>query len=155
MKLNALKNPNPHKKKRIGRGISAGGGKTAGRGTKGQKSRTGHHKSPVGFEGGQMPLKQRLPKLKGYQNRGKKNVIVKLSLIDKHFRAGEVISSEKLIKAGIIKKVSPKQKIKVLFDKESNKLYKLKDLLVSKNAQKYFSKESEKSKPEIKKEKQK
>ena len=53
--------------KRVGRGIAGKGGKTAGRGTKGQRSR-GRGKVPRGFEGGQMPLKQRVPKLKGFNN---------------------------------------------------------------------------------------
>lgn len=54
-------------RKRVGRGISGKGGKTAGRGTKGQRSR-GRGKVARGFEGGQMPLKQRVPKLKGFNN---------------------------------------------------------------------------------------
>ncbi len=58
--LNAHKSP-----KRVGRGIAAGQGKTAGRGTKGQNSRAGSTKKP-GFEGGQNPLAQRLPKLRGF-----------------------------------------------------------------------------------------
>ena len=52
-------------RKRVGRGIGGHGGKTAGRGTKGQKAR---NTVPRGFEGGQMPLKQRVPKLKGFNN---------------------------------------------------------------------------------------
>ena len=55
------------RKKRVGRGIGGKGGKTAGRGTKGQHSR-GRGKVARGFEGGQMPLKQRVPKLKGFNN---------------------------------------------------------------------------------------
>ena len=54
-------------KKRVGRGIGGKGGKTAGQGTKGQKAR-GRGKVARGFEGGQMPLKQRVPKLKGFNN---------------------------------------------------------------------------------------
>lgn len=54
--------------KRVGRGMGSGHGKTAGRGTKGQKSRSGHHMMPAYFEGGQMPLTQRLPKLRGFRN---------------------------------------------------------------------------------------
>jgi large subunit ribosomal protein L15 len=53
------------RRKRVGRGIAGKGGKTAGRGTKGQKARS---KVPVGFEGGQLPLQQRLPKLRGFTN---------------------------------------------------------------------------------------
>jgi large subunit ribosomal protein L15 len=55
------------KNKRVGRGISAGGGKTAGRGTKGQKSRTGKKIAP-GFMGGQGPLMERVPKLRGFKS---------------------------------------------------------------------------------------
>jgi large subunit ribosomal protein L15 len=55
------------RRKRMARGIGGAGGKTHGRGTKGQKAR-GRGKVPVGFEGGQMPLKQRVPKLKGFNN---------------------------------------------------------------------------------------
>ena len=53
------------RRKRVGRGIAGKGGKTAGRGTKGQKAR---NTVPVGFEGGQLPLQQRLPKLRGFSN---------------------------------------------------------------------------------------
>lgn len=55
------------RRKRLGRGIGGKGGKTAGKGTKGQKAR-GRGKVARGFEGGQMPLKQRVPKLKGFNN---------------------------------------------------------------------------------------
>ena len=61
MKYNELEIRPKKLAKRVGRGISAGQGKTAGRGTKGQKSRTGYRKNP-GFEGGQNPLMQALPK---------------------------------------------------------------------------------------------
>jgi large subunit ribosomal protein L15 len=54
---------------RVGRGIAAGKGKTAGRGTKGQMARTGHHAGPAWFEGGQTPIHVRLPKLRGFKNR--------------------------------------------------------------------------------------
>lgn len=68
MKYNDLqvnKNTRPTRK---GRGISAGQGKTAGRGTKGQKSRTGHHRMPAGFMGGQRAIMQAIPKLKGFKS---------------------------------------------------------------------------------------
>ncbi len=69
MKLHDLKPAEGSRKagKRKGRGIAGTGGKTAGRGTKGQKSR-GRGKVRVGFEGGQLPMQQRLPKLRGFQN---------------------------------------------------------------------------------------
>lgn len=65
MKYNELQVAKQKRGNRVGRGISAGQGKTAGRGTKGQSSRTGSQKNP-GFEGGQNPLMQRLPKLPGF-----------------------------------------------------------------------------------------
>ena len=68
MKYNDLvveKNTRPMRK---GRGISAGQGKTAGRGTKGQKARTGHYKMPAGFMGGQRAIMQAVPKLKGFKS---------------------------------------------------------------------------------------
>jgi large subunit ribosomal protein L15 len=68
-------------KKRKGRGISAGQGKTAGRGTKGQKSRTGKKLRP-GFEGGQMPLVQRLPKKRGFKALGTKPETVRLERLN-------------------------------------------------------------------------
>lgn len=67
MKFNELNLTSNRSRKRVGRGISAGGGKTAGRGTKGQKSRTGKGRRP-GFEGGQNPLMQRLPKRSGFRS---------------------------------------------------------------------------------------
>jgi len=65
MKYNQLQAKATKKTNRVGRGIAAGQGKTAGRGTKGQMSRTGSKRNP-GFEGGQNPLLQRLPKLRGF-----------------------------------------------------------------------------------------
>ena len=63
--LDVYKNTRPSRK---GRGISAGQGKTAGRGTKGQKARTGHSKKPAGFMGGQRAIMQAVPKLKGFKS---------------------------------------------------------------------------------------
>ena len=67
MKLHDLSSPQgaSHRRKIVGRGIGGKGGKTAGRGTKGQKAR---RQIPAGFEGGQLPLLQRIPKLKGFTN---------------------------------------------------------------------------------------
>jgi large subunit ribosomal protein L15 len=67
VKVHDLKPPSGSRRprRRVGRGIGGKGGKTAGRGMKGQKYRS---KVPVGFEGGQMPLHQRIPKLKGFRN---------------------------------------------------------------------------------------
>lgn len=92
-----------HKKKRVGRGPGSGLGKTAGRGHKGQKSRSGYS-SKVGFEGGQMPLHRRLPK-RGFTNIFKKEWIeVSLSALDRSFEANEEVTPDLLHERGLIKK---------------------------------------------------
>ncbi len=92
-----------HKKKRVGRGPGSGLGKTAGRGEKGQKSRSGYS-AKIGFEGGQMPLHRRLPK-RGFTNIFKKRWLeVSLSALERSFEANEEITPELLHTRGIIKK---------------------------------------------------
>jgi len=89
-------------KKRIGRGPGSGFGKTAGRGHKGARSRSGYTSKP-GFEGGQMPLHRRLPK-RGFTNIFKKEyAIVSLADLDR-FEAGTVVDRDTLLAAGLIKK---------------------------------------------------
>src|SRR3982751_6797703 len=103
--LNSLKpaKGSTHKKKRVGRGPGSGLGKTAGRGEKGQKSRSGYS-SKIGFEGGQMPLHRRLPK-RGFTNIFKKECIeVSLSSLDQHFAADDEVTPELLHERGLIKK---------------------------------------------------
>jgi large subunit ribosomal protein L15 len=93
-----------HKKKRLGRGPGSGLGKTAGRGNKGQKSRSGYSMK-IGFEGGQMPLQRRLPK-RGFTNKFRKEWIeVSLAALDKSFDANEEITPDRLHERGLIKKV--------------------------------------------------
>ena len=88
--------------KRKGRGTGTGNGKTAGRGHKGQKARSGG-KIRVGFEGGQMPLARRIPK-RGFNNIfATKYVTIKVSDLEK-FEAGATVDTEALLKAGIISK---------------------------------------------------
>lgn len=92
-----------HKKKRIGRGPGSGTGKTAGKGHKGQKSRSGYSQK-IGFEGGQMPLQRRLPK-RGFTNIFKKEWIeISLAKIEENFKAGEEVTPEILHERGLIKK---------------------------------------------------
>ena len=96
-------------KKRIGRGPGSGFGKTAGRGHKGARSRSGYTSKP-GFEGGQMPLHRRLPK-RGFTNIFKKEyAIVSLSDLDR-FEAGTVINRDALLEAGIINKTDDLVKV--------------------------------------------
>lgn len=90
------------KAKRIGRGEGSGWGKTAGRGHKGQKARSGGGVGP-GFEGGQMPLQRRLPK-RGFTNIFKKSyALINLGSL-KTFAAGSVIDAQALAAAGLIRK---------------------------------------------------
>ncbi|SHJ95801.1 large subunit ribosomal protein L15 [Geosporobacter subterraneus DSM 17957] len=90
-------------RKRRGRGTASGQGKTAGRGEKGQKARSGGGVRP-GFEGGQMPIYRRLPK-RGFNNPFKKEwTIVNLDELNK-FENGTVVTPELLLENGIIKKV--------------------------------------------------
>jgi large subunit ribosomal protein L15 len=92
-----------HKKKRVGRGPGSGLGKTAGRGEKGQKSRSGYSRK-IGFEGGQMPLHRRLPK-RGFTNIFKKRWLeISLAALDQHFDADAEITPEVLHDRGLIKK---------------------------------------------------
>jgi large subunit ribosomal protein L15 len=92
-----------HRKKRVGRGPGTGLGKTAGRGEKGQKSRSGYSRK-IGFEGGQMPLHRRLPK-RGFTNIFKKRWLeVSLAALDREFKANDEITPEVLHDRGIIKK---------------------------------------------------
>jgi large subunit ribosomal protein L15 len=103
MKLHELKPaPNACKGvKRVGRGVASGWGKTAGRGNKGHKQRSGGQTSP-GFEGGQMPLQRRLPK-RGFANIFRKRIAV-VNIRDlARFESGSVVDRAALIKAGLVK----------------------------------------------------
>lgn len=103
--LNTLKpaKGSTHKKKRVGRGPGSGLGKTAGRGEKGQKSRSGYS-AKIGFEGGQMPLHRRLPK-RGFTNIFKKRWLeISLASLEQHFDADAEITPEVLHDRGLIKK---------------------------------------------------
>ncbi|MHB8362259.1 MAG: 50S ribosomal protein L15 [Patescibacteria group bacterium] len=91
-------------KKIVGRGYGSGkGGHTSGRGTKGQKSRSGVHISPF-FEGGQNPLILRLPYLKGFKRQRPEYAVLNLGDIDRLFKENEIVSFEILKKIGILKK---------------------------------------------------
>ena len=105
--LNTVSDPKSRsEKKRVGRGAGSGVGKTAGRGHKGQKSRSGGSVSP-GFEGGQMPLQMRLPKF-GFTSRVSR---VSESINVKHLESVKKLTIENLEKLGLIKKSTLKVKI--------------------------------------------
>lgn len=109
MNLANLKKLKNKSKKRIGRGNAAGGGTTAGRGTKGQNSRSGGGVRP-GFEGGQMPLSQRVPKRRGFKSLNEKPVAVNIIKLNA-FKDGENVTAQSLAKIGIIKNEKTKTKI--------------------------------------------
>ncbi|MDX1993794.1 MAG: 50S ribosomal protein L15 [bacterium] len=105
MKLHDLK-PTPgstRKKTRVGRGISAGKGKTAGRGIKGTGARTGGGKGPF-FEGGQLPLVRRLPFKRGFTNIFRiEYQEVNVDYLEERFQAGAEVTPETLVAAGLIR----------------------------------------------------
>ena len=92
-----------HAKKRVGRGIGSGLGKTSGRGMNGQMSRAGGGKR-AGFEGGQTPLARRLPKLPGFRNFNQVTYVpVNVSRLEAKYKSGETVDIDSLVKYGIIK----------------------------------------------------
>jgi large subunit ribosomal protein L15 len=131
MRLNELTPGKGAKKagKRLGRGHSAGQGKTSGRGQKGQHSRSGGY-TKVGFEGGQMPLQRRVPKV-GFRSRMAKYT-AELRLHELELPAADVIDIDVLKKDNLVP--SFVTKVKVIKSGEIKKAVKLKGLAVTKGA---------------------
>jgi len=101
---------------RRGRGHGSGNGKTAGKGHKGQKARSGAPR--IGFEGGQMPLYRRIPK-RGFLNRNTKDIVaINISALEK-FEDGATVDIAALVEAGVIK--NPKDGVKILGNGELTK----------------------------------
>ena len=117
--------------KRVGRGIGCGWGKTCGRGHKGQKSRSGGF-SKVGFEGGQMPLQRRLPKV-GFASRSAK-LSAQVRLHELANIEADVIDLEALIKANIVPAIT--RKAKIIASGELDKAVQLKGIAVTPGARK-------------------
>lgn len=133
MKLHELKPaPGSRKKRhRVGRGMASGSGKTSGRGQKGQKARAGGGVRP-GFEGGQNPIYQRLPK-RGFHNRNRKEyAVINLDALNR-FAEGSEVTPDKLIESKIVKNL--KDGLKVLGDGELNVKLTVKAHKFSKSAQ--------------------
>lgn len=132
MRLNTL-SPAPGRvkeAKRVGRGIGSGLGKTAGRGHKGQKSRSGGRVRP-GFEGGQMPLQKRLPKY-GFTSRISR-VTAEIRLSELNKVQGDIVDIKSLRAAGLI--TNNITRAKVFLSGEINKAVTIKSLRVTKGAQ--------------------
>lgn len=122
-------------RKRVGRGVASGWGKTCGTGHKGQKSRSGGNVKP-GFEGGQMPLQMRLPKY-GFTSR--------IGLVTSQVRTselsqveGEIISIETLKKSGVI--TSGTKRVKIMLSGKVEKRFTIQGLTVSKGAREAIEK---------------
>jgi large subunit ribosomal protein L15 len=108
-----------HRKKRVGRGISAGQGKTAGRGTKGQGARQGGGPGQY-FEGGNLPFVRKLPFKRGFTNLSKIHYVeVSLSRLEKLFAKNAVVTPETLAGAGVMK--DPSSPVVVLGDGQLTK----------------------------------
>ena len=98
-------------RKRVGRGPGSGNGKTAGRGHNGQRSRAGYSRR-AGFEGGQMPLVRRQPKLPGFNNPNKVTyTAINIAVLEEQFSDGDTVSRETLAEKGLVRK---KQPVKIL-----------------------------------------
>lgn len=131
MRLNSIKPPRGAKRARlrVGRGASAGQGKTCGRGVKGQRARKGgYHK--VGFEGGQMPLQRRLPKT-GFRS-AIKPTRAEVRLSELQSLLTEVIDLQALIEAGIVQ--AQTERAKVIRSGEIRKAVRLKGVAATKGA---------------------
>ena len=121
-------------RKRVGRGRGSGHGGTSGRGSNGQLSRAGGGKGP-GFEGGQLPLYMRLPKLGGLTNRNRvEYAVVNLGRLNDLFEDGDVVTAETLEEKGAIRSAL-KAPVKILGDGEITKKLTVKVDKVSKSAQ--------------------
>lgn len=125
-KLSSIKNIKSGK--RLGRGLGSGKGKTAGRGTKGQKSRSGHN-IPRRFEGGQTPLIQRLPKVRGFKSRNVKPQVINIAVLDNAFKDGDKINLKTLLEKGLIS--DTKKPVKILGAKLTKK-FKFSQVILNK-----------------------
>lgn len=134
----------------VGRGVgSAHGGHTAGRGTKGQKSRSGYSRVRRGFEGGQMPLSRRLPNLRGqsrgnrnkpnFANQNLKHYTLRISDIENNLE-GNVVNIETLVEAGLLRTFSKKLSLKIVLDQAPTKALEVSGVPTSKTAKEAIEK---------------
>jgi large subunit ribosomal protein L15 len=119
--LHTLKGPKgaTRNRKRIGRGPGSGTGEQSGKGVKGQKARTGHHGARFGFEGGQMPMQRRLPKV-GFKNPFRVTYFpVNVGHIEDTFDVGSTVGVDELKSAGLVPRKS--ERVKILGDGDLSK----------------------------------
>jgi len=128
LNLHTLKPAQPQKeRKRVGRGLGSGKGRYSGRGIKGQKSRAGSHAMPAGFEGGQMPIDMRMPKLRGNTSADAMPIgpfrtysqPVNLRDLERLFENGDTVNLEAMVEKGLLK--NTKADVKVLGSGELTK----------------------------------
>ena len=131
MKLNSIKPGSRAAKKRVGRGHSAGQGKTCGRGVKGQHARSGGY-TKVGFEGGQMPIQRRLPKI-GFVS-PRRDETAELRLHELALVRDDVVDLLTLRKAGLIS--AQAKRVKVIASGTLDKAVRIKGLAVTPGARK-------------------
>ncbi len=139
MKLNELQpsEGSTKRRRRVARGIGSGLGKTAGRGTKGQKAR---RQIPAWFEGGQTPIHRRLPVKKGFRNINHVEYsIINLDDLEKHFDKGEEVTPEAVAAKGIVSDIS-KDGLKVLGFGEITKKLTVRAKAFSKTAEEKITK---------------
>lgn len=128
MKFHELEVTSKKSHRRVGRGIAAGQGKTAGRGTKGQKAREGNGRRP-GFEGGQNPLMQRMPKLRGFKSKRVKAENIYTGQLNS---VGTIVDNFSVFEAGLIS--SPYVRVKLIAKGDVNKKHAIKLQAASVNA---------------------
>jgi large subunit ribosomal protein L15 len=137
--LHTLKAPRgaTRNRKRIGRGPGSGTGEQSGKGVKGQKARTGHHGARFGFEGGQMPMQRRLPKV-GFKNYFRITFFpVNLASIEERFDEG-IVTVDDLKAAGLVPRKS--ERVKILGNGELSKKFVIKANAFSTAAQEKIAK---------------
>lgn len=149
MKLESLFGKVNKDKKRVGRGTGSGIGKTAGRGTKGQLSRTGKKLRP-GFEGGQLPLAQRVPKLRGFKSIKPKAITISLDHFD-NYKDGTKINVDFLVKEGFI--ANARTNFKIVAGRNFAKALVLDTESATEGAKKQIEKFAKKATKEVKEEK--
>ncbi len=137
MPLNKLVKTVDKSSKRVGRGLASGKGKTATRGTKGQKSRSGHN-IPRRFQGGQTAMIQRLPKVRGFKSRFTKPSIVNLVKIEEKFNENETVNFKSLIEKGLIKNAT--NGVKIIGAKTFTKKLNFREVIFSKTLAEAYTK---------------
>ena len=134
MNLNGMFVGSKNSGKRVGRGPGSGKGKTSGRGTKGQKSRTGAgRKIKTWFEGGQTPVFRKLAKKRGFKNNRPKSITITTQVLGRFYKDGEIVSPETLLAHKIIRKIELGRKIKIVRRGQDTVKFQYQEVAISKS----------------------